>query len=112
MFLKHFLFKISTYYTTYRHIDTPPLHVKDTLVKFINICFYYFKKAYQTFKEEKADRTFILALDGDVDFIPDAVERLLDRMLKNPDVGAACGRIIPKGTGMTFRIISSIIKSF
>nr|XP_022330055.1 uncharacterized protein LOC111128616 [Crassostrea virginica] len=57
------------------------------------------EKAFETFKEGKADRTFILALDGDVDFIPDAVERLLDRMLKNGDVGAACGRIIPKGTG-------------
>ena len=72
----------------------------------------FLKKVFKTFKEGNAVRTFILALDGDVDFKPDAVVRLLDRMLKNPDVGAACGRIIPKGTGMTFRIISSVIISF
>jgi cellulose synthase/poly-beta-1,6-N-acetylglucosamine synthase-like glycosyltransferase len=47
----------------------------------------------------KAQNTFILALDGDVDFKPDAVIRLLDRMKKNNDVGAACGRIIPMGGG-------------
>lgn len=69
----------------------------------------FLKKVFKTFKEGNAVRTFILALDGDVDFKPDAVVRLLDRMLKNPDVGAACGRIIPKGTGMVFLIISIII---
>ncbi|XP_062614043.1 chitin synthase chs-1-like [Saccostrea cucullata] len=46
-----------------------------------------------------ADNTFILALDGDVDFKPEAVTRLLDRMKKNPLVGAACGRIHPIGSG-------------
>ena len=72
----------------------------------------FLKKAYKTFKEGNAVRTFILALDGDVDFKPDAVERLLDRMLKNPDVGASCGRIIPKGSGIAFLINSIIIISF
>lgn len=43
--------------------------------------------------------TFILALDGDVDFKPEAVTLLLDRMKKNPLVGAACGRIHPIGAG-------------
>lgn len=65
--------------------------------------FYYEKdiveKEQKKFKTEIAPKTFILALDGDVDFKPDAVLRLLERMLKNPDVGAACGRIIPKGRG-------------
>ncbi|XP_061173520.1 chitin synthase chs-2-like [Saccostrea echinata] len=46
-----------------------------------------------------APNTFILALDGDVDFKPSAVLRLLERMQKNNDVGAACGRIIPMGGG-------------
>ncbi|XP_062604879.1 chitin synthase chs-1-like [Saccostrea cucullata] len=45
------------------------------------------------------NNTFILALDGDVDFKPDAVSLLLDRMKKNPLVGAACGRIHPIGSG-------------
>jgi len=36
-----------------------------------------------------------LALDGDVDFRPEAVRLLVDRMKKNKKVGAACGRIHP-----------------
>ncbi|KAK3602567.1 hypothetical protein CHS0354_021163 [Potamilus streckersoni] len=48
---------------------------------------------------EKIENTFILALDGDVDFQPEAVKYLLDRMRKNKGVGAACGRIHPTGNG-------------
>lgn len=46
-----------------------------------------------------AENTFLLALDGDVDFQPKAVQLLVDRMKKNPTVGAACGRIHPIGSG-------------
>ncbi|KAL5005923.1 hypothetical protein ScPMuIL_017081 [Solemya velum] len=46
-----------------------------------------------------ARNTFLLALDGDVDFQPSAVQLLVDRMKKNPLVGAACGRIHPIGSG-------------
>lgn len=48
--------------------------------------------------------TFILALDGDVEFKPEAVTRLLDLMKKGPLVGAACGRIHPIGTGKFFNM--------
>ncbi len=41
----------------------------------------------------------MLALDGDVDFRPEAVRLLIDRMKKNKKVGAACGRIHPIGSG-------------
>ena len=40
-----------------------------------------------------------MALDGDTDFYPGSVHILLDRMKKNPKVGAACGRIHPIGSG-------------
>ncbi len=50
-------------------------------------------------KKLMAQNTFILALDGDVDFKPEAVLLLVDRMRKNPKVGAACGRIHPIGSG-------------
>lgn len=50
-------------------------------------------------KETIANNTFLLALDGDVDFQPSAVQLLVDRMKKNPKVGAACGRIHPIGSG-------------
>ncbi|XP_048727151.2 uncharacterized protein LOC125645600 isoform X7 [Ostrea edulis] len=57
---------------------------------------------FQILDEEvlfRAENTFLLALDGDVDFTPGAVRLLLDRMRKNPRVGAACGRIHPIGSG-------------
>ncbi|CAG5126787.1 unnamed protein product, partial [Candidula unifasciata] len=47
----------------------------------------------------QAENTYILALDGDVDFKPHAVQLLVDRMKKNKKVGAACGRIHPVGGG-------------
>jgi chitin synthase len=48
-----------------------------------------------------AENTYLLALDGDVDFQPKAVQLLVDRMKKNIKVGASCGRIHPIGSGMT-----------
>ncbi|XP_060583228.1 chitin synthase chs-1-like [Ruditapes philippinarum] len=57
---------------------------------------------FQAFDDQvlkKAQNTFLLALDGDVDFSPGAVRLLLDRMRKSEKVGAACGRIHPIGTG-------------
>eukprot|EP00106_Octopus_bimaculoides_P003471 XP_014770913.1 PREDICTED: uncharacterized protein LOC106869619 [Octopus bimaculoides] len=47
----------------------------------------------------QAENTYILALDGDVDFKPGAVQLLVDRMRKSKKVGAACGRIHPSGSG-------------
>ncbi|KAK7477687.1 hypothetical protein BaRGS_00031071 [Batillaria attramentaria] len=47
----------------------------------------------------QAENTYILALDGDVDFKPAAVQLLVDRMKKSKKVGAACGRIHPTGSG-------------
>jgi chitin synthase len=38
-------------------------------------------------------------MDGDVDFGPDSVRMLVDRMKKNKKVGAACGRVHPIGAG-------------
>nr|AHX26699.1 chitin synthase [Leptochiton asellus] len=49
--------------------------------------------------EIQAENTFVLTLDGDVDFKPDAVRLLMDRVRKNKKVGAACGRIHPIGAG-------------
>ena len=61
----------------------------------------------------RAENTFLLALDGDVDFQPEAIikvgqgcllatrnhRQVVDLMKRNPDVGAACGRIHPTGSG-------------
>jgi chitin synthase len=50
-------------------------------------------------KEVIAKNTFILALDGDIDFKPEALHVLLDLMKKDERLGAACGRIHPTGNG-------------
>lgn len=46
-----------------------------------------------------AQNTYLLALDGDIDFQPQAVQQLIGRMKVDPDLGAACGRIHPVGKG-------------
>ena len=45
------------------------------------------------------ENAFVLALDGDVDFRPEAVELVLDRMKRNKNVGACCNQIHPQGSG-------------
>ena len=55
----------------------------------------------------RAQNTFLLALDGDVDFKPIAVTLLVDLMKRNPLVGAACGRIHPIGSGNNSILICS-----
>ncbi|ODM95932.1 Chitin synthase 6 [Orchesella cincta] len=50
-------------------------------------------------KEVIAENTYLLTLDGDIDFHPSAVELLVDLMKKNRNLGAACGRIHPIGSG-------------
>jgi chitin synthase len=57
-------------------------------------------------KEVIARNTFILALDGDIDFKPEAVNLLLDLMKKDPKLGAACGRIHPTGKGNVESVIA------
>ncbi|XP_026327265.1 chitin synthase chs-2-like [Hyposmocoma kahamanoa] len=50
-------------------------------------------------KEAIAENTYLLALDGDIDFKPTAVTLLIDLMKKDKNLGAACGRIHPVGSG-------------
>lgn len=47
-----------------------------------------------------AENIFILALDGDVKFEPEAVLSLMRRLKESSKIGAACGRIHPIGAGM------------
>lgn len=50
-------------------------------------------------KTVMAENTYILTLDGDINFRPHAVQLLVDLMKKNRNLGAACGRIHPVGSG-------------
>ncbi|CAB4015437.1 Chitin synthase 6, partial [Paramuricea clavata] len=43
--------------------------------------------------------TYILTTDADVRFDADSVEALLDRLIRDPNVGAVCGRTHPLGHG-------------
>ncbi|XP_060586790.1 chitin synthase chs-1-like isoform X2 [Ruditapes philippinarum] len=87
-------------------------HLKDkTFIRhrkrWSQVMYMYYFLGYELFNkglkrkqlQKRADNTYLLALDGDVDFHPQAVLLLVDRMRKNPDVGAACGRIHPIGNG-------------
>ena len=49
--------------------------------------------------ELKKENTYILALDGDVGFVPRDFELVLARMNASPDVGACCNQIHPNGSG-------------
>ncbi|ESO07781.1 hypothetical protein HELRODRAFT_76186 [Helobdella robusta] len=67
---------------------------------------YYFlgnnleMKNYEPWRKEiRKENTFLLALDGDIDFEPTALLLLIDLMKRDEMVGAACGRIHPTGTG-------------
>ncbi|XP_069036070.1 chitin synthase chs-1-like [Lepisosteus oculatus] len=57
------------------------------------------EKTLQEQLKKERHNTYILALDGDTDFQPAAVMLLVDRLRLYADVGAACGRIHPTGTG-------------
>jgi chitin synthase len=43
--------------------------------------------------------TYILTTDADIKFDADSVEALLDRLIRDPNVGAVCGRTHPLGHG-------------
>ena len=47
----------------------------------------------------KKERTYLLALDGDVNFEAKDFELVLDRLSRNPDVAACCNQIHPAGSG-------------
>ncbi|KAJ6216762.1 hypothetical protein RDWZM_007919 [Blomia tropicalis] len=49
-----------------------------------------------------AENTYLLTLDGDINFRPHAVQLLVDLMKKNKNLGAACGRIHPVGSGFMY----------
>ena len=78
-----------------------------TLAIVFQVMYFYYILAHKLLGENTTDvvnqlragNTYILALDGDVDFQPPAVHRLLDLMQRNERVGAACGRIHPTGSG-------------
>ena len=56
-------------------------------------------------KETMASKTFILSVDGDTGFQPNALQKLIDILKKDEQVGAICGRIHLKGSGI-FQLLS------
>lgn len=87
-------------------------HLKDKVLirhrkRWSQVMYMYYFLAHQLLgqpiseerKMVRAQNTFLLALDGDVDFQPEALLLLIDRLKLSPNVGAACGRIHPIGSG-------------
>ncbi|XP_048237709.1 chitin synthase chs-2-like isoform X3 [Haliotis rufescens] len=92
--------------------NTITAHLKDKVKirhrkRWSQVMYMYYFLGYQLLAEHiplnrkkiRAENTFLLALDGDVDFQPDALQVLVDRMKKSINLGAACGRIHPIGNG-------------
>ena len=48
---------------------------------------------------QTADNTFILTVDGDTDFEPHSIQKMLNQLRGNKEVGVVCGRIHPIGDG-------------
>ena len=48
---------------------------------------------------QSADNTFILTVDGDTDFEPHSIQKMLNQLRGNKEVGVVCGRIHPIGDG-------------
>nr|CTP81200.1 BMA-CHS-2 [Brugia malayi] len=89
------------------------IHLKDkqkirVRKRWSQVMYLYYLLGYQLMmkvddemrKEIISENTFILTLDGDVDFSPQCVHLLIDLMKKDRRLGAACGRIHPRGTGL------------
>ena len=66
--------------------------------------------ACQSYQEKKikADNTFLLSLDGDMDFAPKAVRLMIDTIKANNSIGSVCGRIQPTGSGKVLKICQII----
>ena len=69
-------------------------------------------EAEKELKQNVAENTYLLALDGDVDFEPQSVITLVHKMQVDPDTAAVCGRIHPRGFGETHKPLSLFCKSF
>ena len=63
-------------------------------------CKYGVDKDAKILKKEEADNTFLLVLDGDIEFEPQAVDMLVGVLKADRKAGAVCGRIHPKGSGI------------
>ena len=48
---------------------------------------------------QTSDNTFILTVDGDTDFEPHSIQKMLNQLRGNKEVGVVCGRIHPIGNG-------------
>ena len=72
------------------------------------IHFYYISCTVLLTLQMRAQNTYLLALDGDIDFQPEAITRLVDKMKKNQNLGAACGRILPTGSGFMVLIFDCL----
>ena len=58
------------------------------------------KRKPNTTLEERDDGALILTLDGDMQFDPCSVLKIIEFVVDKPEIGAACGFILPGGKGI------------
>ncbi|CAF0773385.1 unnamed protein product [Brachionus calyciflorus] len=63
------------------------------------IGFGNFLKNIDSSLRQKLENTYILTLDGDVEFRPNSVKLMIDKMRENKKIGSVCGRVHPIGSG-------------
>ena len=64
---------------------------------------FFYNKVTDKIEQSKTplteENTYIMALDGDVNFMPHSLDLVLDRLTRNKHVAAACNEIRPIGSG-------------
>ena len=64
---------------------------------------FFYNKDTDKIEQSKAplteENTYLMALDGDVNFMPHSLDLVLDRLTRNKHVAAACNEIRPIGSG-------------
>ncbi|KAK3092974.1 hypothetical protein FSP39_009557 [Pinctada imbricata] len=97
------LFSKTTYCGLYPDVSLLLSRKADEKLTYVMYMHYLLTRRFGPRKVDEVlanlESTFILALDGDVDFQPEAVSFLLQGIKKNERVGACCGRIHPIGSG-------------
>ena len=62
------------------------------------------------FPQKQLENTFILALDGDVEFRADSMMLMVEKMKESKKIGAVCGRVHPIGSGESDSTVHESLK--
>ena len=84
------------------HLKDPKLIQKGK--RFSQSMYFYYLYGFKWLQEHidhEQYEPYFLALDGDIDFYPDALQTCLDKLRVSDNVGVCCGRIHPTGSALS-----------